>query len=102
MQLDVYIAAHCSGCEEARRLARAAAARFPDLRVKLIDLEEVPATGRSNAAGHELPVDLVAVPTYFLDGRVIALGNPPAETLFARVSRQLRLRGDGGPHGEAR
>ena len=73
-RLEVYVARHCSGCEEARRLAGEAAARFPDADVRVIDLEDGPP-----------PEPVAAVPTYVMNGAVIALGNPRPEDLFVHL-----------------
>ena len=75
-RLEVYVARHCRGCEEARRLAGQAAARFPDVDVRVIDLADGPP-----------PEPVAAVPTYVMDGAVIALGNPRPEDLFTRLER---------------
>ena len=73
-RLEVYVAPGCFGCEEARRLAGEAAARFPRLSVRVIDLAE-----------RSPPEPVAAVPTYVMDGVVIALGNPRPDELFARL-----------------
>jgi hypothetical protein len=86
-RLDVFVGAHCFGCVEARRLALAAARRFPALVVSVIDLEREP-TAR--------PASLVAVPTYLLDGRVVSLGNPHQRDLFGRLERALQRRVEAG------
>ena len=70
------MAGHCPSCAETRRLAEAAAARFPHLGVRLVDLD----------GGAPLPEAVVAVPTYLMDGQVLWLGNPAPEELFARLS----------------
>jgi Thioredoxin domain len=74
--LEVYVSSHCLNCGEARSLAHEAAARFPGVAVRVVDLDvdQTP-----------LPEAIVAVPTYVLNGRVIALGNPYPEELFARL-----------------
>ena len=75
-RLEVYVARHCGGCDEARRLADEVAVRFPDLDVRVIDLADGPS-----------PEPVAAVPTYVMDGAVIALGNPRPEDLFTRLER---------------
>ena len=82
-RLDVYVAEHCFGCGEARRLAEAAARRYPRVAVRVVDLERDP---------QARPDSLVAVPTYMLDGRVIALGNPRHGELFRRLEDALTER----------
>ena len=97
-RLDVYVAAHCFACAEARRLAAAAARRFPGLEVRTIDIDAARA-----GTPPVLPDGVVAVPTYLLDGAVVALGNPGAEQLFARIASAPahRGRGRGGGGGAA-
>ncbi len=74
--LEVYVSSECLNCGEAVRLAEEAAARFPSVAVRVIDLDQ---------DGSPPPDPIVAVPTYVLDGRVISLGNPYPEELFARL-----------------
>jgi hypothetical protein len=72
-RLDVYVSRDCVGCAEALRLAEVAARRFPAIAVRVVDLEREP---------EARPDNLVAVPTYMLDGRIVWLGNPhPADLL---------------------
>ena len=72
----MYVSSECLNCDEAVRLAEEAAARFPGVVVRLIDLDR---------NGSPPPDPVVAVPTYVLNGRVISLGNPYPEELFARL-----------------
>lgn len=74
--LQVYVVDECWTCDEARRLAAAIAAEFPDVAVELLDLRTNP---------H--PDSVFAVPTYLLNGRVIALGNPYPADLRARLTQ---------------
>jgi Thioredoxin domain len=76
--LDVYLTSSCFGCVEARRLAEAAARRFPGCAVRVIDLEREP---------RARPEGIVAVPTYLLDGEVLFLGNPRSADLFRRLEQ---------------
>lgn len=80
-RLEVYVASHCLSCAEARRLAAAAAARFPQLEVRTVDVDAA-----SVGVAGALPEGVVAVPTYLLDGTVVALGNPEPERLFALIA----------------
>jgi hypothetical protein len=79
-QLDVYVAENCFGCAEAQRLASVVASRFARLSVRVVDLERDP---------DARPESVVAVPSYVLDGRVIALGNPRQAELFLDLARLL-------------
>jgi hypothetical protein len=79
-RLVIYISSHCENCSEARRLADLAAMRYPTLPVRVVDLDmERPPP----------PDYIVAVPTYVMDGRVIALGNPDSEELMANLRQAL-------------
>jgi alkyl hydroperoxide reductase subunit AhpF len=79
-RLEVYVSSECMNCEEAVRLAEEAAARFPTASVRVIDLD---------MRGSPPPDPVVAVPTYVLNGRVVSLGNPDSEELFARVRESV-------------
>jgi hypothetical protein len=81
-RLDVYVSSECFNCTESVSLAAEAAQRFPVVAVRVIDLDQPRGHGR-------LPDQLVAVPTYVLDGQVISLGNPYPEELFARLSEAV-------------
>ncbi|MCC6179860.1 MAG: hypothetical protein IT305_31490 [Chloroflexi bacterium] len=81
--LSVYILEHCFGCEEARRLATAIAGSFANLRVRVVDLDDEP---------DARPDNLIAVPTYMLDGKVIALGNPRQIDLVHDLEHLLESR----------
>src|SRR5438876_5706366 len=81
-RLDVYVSRECLNCDESVRLAAEVANRFGGVQVRVIDLD------RSLDNG-PLPDGVVAVPTYVLDGRVISLGNPYPEELFALLSEPV-------------
>ena len=75
-RLDVYVSSVCLNCGEAVGLAEETAARYPNVMVRVIDLDQV---------GSPPPDPVVAVPTYVLNGRVVSLGNPYPEELFGRL-----------------
>src|SRR2546425_3005908 len=77
-RLEVYVSSQCLNCDEAVRLAKEAAALFPTVVVRVIDLDLEVDKGPP-------PDPVVAVPTYVLNGRVVSLGNPYPEELFARL-----------------
>ena len=79
--LEVYVSSECPNCDEAVRLAEEAAARYPDVVVRLIDLDEL--------GGNPPPDPVVAVPTYLLNGQVVSLGNPYPDDLFARLDEAV-------------
>jgi glutaredoxin len=77
MRLDIFVEPGCACCEAAIATAAEIARRFPELKVKLIDLAE---------AREDIPEAVFAVPTYILDGKMILLGNPRLDDLSAAIS----------------
>lgn len=75
--LDVYVAKHCFGYEEASRLVREIKQRLPGLQVGVTVLDEITESA---------PPDIPATPSYFLDGRLLFLGNPPLEDLVTKIA----------------
>lgn len=75
--LDVYVDNHCWGCDEARTLVAEMRSHFPTLHIKLRDGKE------------QWPPEVFAVPTYMLNGRIIALGNPSRERLQMQLHAAL-------------
>src|SRR5216683_3635578 len=61
-RLEVYVSSQCLNCDEAVRLAEEAAALFPTVVVRVIDLDLEVDKGPP-------PDPVVAVPTYVLNGR---------------------------------
>lgn len=81
-RLDIFVGSRCFGCEEARRLADAVAARFQTVTVHLVDLEARPDLK---------PDQVVAVPAYVLDDQVLAFGNPREQDLYQQLHEAARL-----------
>ncbi len=77
--LEIYVGQHCMNCAEALRIA-ALAALIPDLTVRVIEWDD---------PRQAIPARIVAVPTYVLDGRIVALGNPAPEPFLADLRRHL-------------
>ncbi len=75
--LDIYVARHCFGCDEALRLAGEIRQSFAGLQVKVTVLDEI-------MAGNQ--PDIPATPAYFLNGRLIFLGNPRLEELLGKIA----------------
>ncbi len=75
--LEVYVAKHCFGCDEALKLAVEINQSLPHLQVKVRNLEEM--------AEDDLP-EIIATPSYFLNGRRLFLGNPRLEELVAKIA----------------
>ncbi|MBI4330670.1 MAG: hypothetical protein HY673_05270 [Chloroflexi bacterium] len=75
--LNVYVAKHCFGTAEAARVAEKARQKLPDIQVKVTTIEDIPATD---------PILVPATPAYFLDGRLLFLGNPRFDELVAKIA----------------
>lgn len=78
MRLEVVVAPHCFGCEEARSIAANVEKRLPWLEVQLIELDGT----------RPVSPQVFATPTYLLDGEVISLGNPRPEVLIRDLERR--------------
>ncbi len=78
--LSVYIAGHCPTSRYSRELAQAIANIFPELYVEVIDMDEPTALPPRG-------MDVLFTPGYFLNGRLVAYGNPRQQEL-ERVVRQ--------------
>ncbi len=74
--LRIYVATHCDGCRESRRLAKVVAACLPSISVEVINID------------HQKPVDdIFAVPTFCYRGKILSLGNPSENELCSRIIR---------------
>ncbi len=75
--LDIYVWRHCFGCDEAFRLAREIDQSLSHLQVEVRILDDI--------SGHDIP-EIIATPSYFLNGRLLFLGNPRLEELAAKIT----------------
>ena len=72
-ELVIYVSQHCSVCRYAFEVADNIRVRFPDVDLRIVDLETTSET---------IPESVFATPTYLLNGRVWSLGNPsPAQVV---------------------
>lgn len=76
LKLQIFITDDCWSCEESRRIAAETRARFEEVEVTLLDLQS-----------EERPSSVFAAPTYLLNGRIISLGNPRREELWAQLAQ---------------
>jgi len=79
MRLEIVVAPDCVGCAEARAIAEEIQGRFASVEVHLLEL----------GGDRPIPKQVVATPTYLLDGAVISLGNPRMETLMRLIRRRM-------------
>ncbi len=78
--LDIYIDQTCPGCVHAQNLAEVVRQTFPQLEVRIFDLEH---------PNIKKPSSVFAVPTYMLNGKILALGNPDINDLVAKIEDGL-------------
>jgi len=79
MRLEIVVAPDCVGCSEARSIAEEVRGRFTSVEVHLVEL----------GGDRPIPKQVVATPTYLLDGAVVSLGNPRRDTLLRLIRRRL-------------
>ena len=75
IKLDVYISESCWSCRETERIVEDMRKQFPDVDMKLLDIDP-----------DDWPHAVFAVPTWVLDGQVISLGNPTRDGLRSKLS----------------
>jgi hypothetical protein len=85
LKLQIYITNDCWSCEESRRIAVDTQAQFQDVEVTLTELDQ-----------EESPPNVFAAPTYVLDGKVISLGNPRIEELWAQLAQKRAKMSENG------
>jgi hypothetical protein len=87
VELTIYVDQGCFGCSRARQIADEIEQSHDSIDVSVVDLSE----------GSPLPDEVIAVPAYVLDGRLVSLGNPYLSEITAMIERGLteerRLRG---------
>lgn len=89
VNLSIFVARHCPISVFSRQLAREVEHLFPSVHVAVIDVEEI---------GHlevEYPSDVLLTPCYTLGGRLISLGNPDRDELFALLDEALLIEAEG-------
>ncbi|MFQ5924457.1 MAG: hypothetical protein ACE5IE_00475 [Dehalococcoidia bacterium] len=91
--LDIYVMRHCLGYEEASRLAGEIKHSLSGLQVRVSVLDEM--------TEGDLP-DIPATPSYFLNGRLLFLGNPRLEELVAKIASLSRDEGRRGESGHVK
>jgi hypothetical protein len=79
MQLVIYVEEGCFGCARARQIAGEIGRRHDSIDVSILDLSEV----------STLPEEVIAVPAYVLDGRLVSLGNPYLSEITALIEQGL-------------
>lgn len=81
-ELTVFVSDHCFNCKESLVIAEEIKKKYPHVDVKVFNVDN----------GERPDVDIFAVPTYALNGKVVFLGNPTGmqiETLLGRKTRSV-------------
>ena len=81
VELVIYVAPHCSVCAYAYEVAEDIRQRFPDVNLKLVDME---------STTEPIPETVFATPTYVLNGRVWSLGNPSPDMVVDTFSKRTQ------------
>lgn len=74
-ELTVFVSEHCFNCKESLAIVEDIKQKYADVVVNVFNVDN----------GERPEVDIFAVPTYALNGKVVFLGNPTSaqlETLF--------------------
>jgi predicted thioredoxin/glutaredoxin len=80
LHLDIYVTNACTNCVEALLIAERAQS-IAGLDVSVVNLDQ---------PGQSIPPNVVAVPTYVLDGKVVSLGNPEREKFLTMLRTELQ------------
>jgi hypothetical protein len=80
LHLDIYITTVCTNCGEALLIAERVQS-IAGLDISVVNLDQ---------PGQRIPPNVVAVPTYVLDGRVVSLGNPEREKFLSMLHTELQ------------
>jgi|CXWL01.1.fsa_nt_gi alkyl hydroperoxide reductase subunit AhpF len=83
--LQVYVSSGCENCRRAREISASLSRAYPGIAVQLIDVDSI-------GAG-SLPDEVIAVPTYVLDGVVVSLGNPNLVSLREKLAAVALAKG---------
>ena len=78
VELVIYVSSHCSVCAYAYEVSEDIKQRFPDVNLKLVDME---------STTEPIPETVFATPTYLLNGRVWSLGNPSPDMVVDTFSK---------------
>jgi hypothetical protein len=77
-ELTVFVSDHCFNCKESLAIAEEIKQNYPDVHVEVFNVD----TGARPA------VDIFAVPTYALNGKIVFLGNPTAKQIEDTFGRK--------------
>lgn len=79
-RLELFVMEDCPSCARARAIAARAAATFPLLEVRVVNLDE---------PGVHPPPTIFAAPTFLLDEQIVSLGTPDWPALAQTIRAKL-------------
>ncbi len=79
MNLILYADVGCVTCERSRALLDDIVLVYPNLDVQVVEVDET----------KPLPIEVIAVPTFVLQGQVISMGNPTLAELIALIGEAV-------------
>lgn len=74
--VHIFVADHCSNCEQALVIADVIRKEFPEVHLEIVDV---------HAPEAEIPEVVFATPTYLLNGKLWSLGNPYLKDVRQRL-----------------
>ena len=77
-ELTVFVSDHCFNCKESLQVAEEIKQKYPDIIVNVFNVDHAPPN-----------LDIFAVPTYALNGRVVFLGNPTDDQIANVLDRKV-------------
>jgi len=77
-ELTVFVSDYCFNCKESLVIAEEIKQKYPQVTVRVFNID----------SGLRPDVDIFAVPTYALNGKVVFLGNPNDQQIQSLLGRQ--------------
>ncbi len=79
-ELTVFVSDHCFNCKESLSIAEGIKQNYPHVHVEIFNVD----------TGARPTVDIFAVPTYALNGKIVFLGNPTPKQIEEKLGRRGR------------
>jgi hypothetical protein len=79
-ELTVFVSDHCFNCKESLAIAESIKQNYPNIQVEIFNVD----------TGVRPTVDIFAVPTYALNGKIVFLGNPTPKQIEDTLGQKDR------------
>src|SRR5919109_5081113 len=79
-ELTIFVSDHCFNCKESLVIAEDIRQKYPDVVLNVFNIDN----------GARPDVDIFAVPTYALNGKIVFLGNPTDDQIESLLGRKTR------------